>query len=92
MNNGGRMEILEGFGQLVNDKPDMYIFEYALGNHIMKICFHELKQQIDIFVVVCANRFKQFYDVGVLKLFEDLDLAVGTLGVSCVLKSIKNFF
>lgn len=57
----------------------------------MEIGFHVFEQDIDILVVICSNGLKNLYNVGVLKLFEDLYLTVRSLGISSMLKGVKYF-
>ena len=85
------VEVFECFGELVDDEADVYIFEDAFGDDVMEVCFHELKQQVDVFVVVCANSVHQLYDTRVVELFKDLNLSVGALCVCCMLECIENF-
>lgn len=90
MDNGATMQILECLGQLVYDEADMDVLEYALRNDVMQVCLHELKQQINVLVVVSADSVHQFDNVGVVQLLEDLDFAVGALGVGGVLEGIED--
>ena len=90
MDNGCRMQVLQGLSQLVDDKPHMHVLEYALADYVMEICFHEFEEQVDIFVVIGADSIMQLDDVGVLELLQNLDLPVGSLGISGVLKGIED--
>lgn len=55
----------------------------------MQIGLHELKQQVHVFIVVCADGIDQFDDVGMIKLFQDFYFPVGTLGVCGMLECIE---
>lgn len=90
MDNGPTMQILECLGELVDDETDMDVLEDALGNDVMQVCLHELKQQINVLVIVSADGVYQFDDVGVVQLLEDLDFAVGALSVGGVLEGIED--
>ena len=47
------MEILKSFSDLIDDIPNMNIFENSLSYDIMKVSLNELKDQIDITIIVC---------------------------------------
>lgn len=70
----------------------MHVFEDIFGNDVVQVCFHELKDQVNVFVVVCPECVVEFYYVGMFGLFEDLNLAVGALGVGRVLEGVEDFF
>lgn len=53
MNNFTRVQILQSFSNLVDDKLDMDLFEYSFSNHIMQISLHKLEHQVYIFVIIC---------------------------------------
>lgn len=55
----------------------------------MQIGFHKLKQKVNVLVVIGSDSIVQFYDVWMIQLFEDFDLAIRPLCVSCVLKRIE---
>lgn len=58
----------------------------------MKVGFHELENQINVLVIVGPEGIVEFYYVGVLGLFENLDLAIGALCVGGMLKGVKYLF
>ena len=82
------VEILEGLGELVDDKADMHVFEYAFGADVVEVGLHELEEEVDVLVVVGADGLVQLDDVGVVELFQDLDFAEGALGVGGVLEGV----
>lgn len=69
MNNEPGMKVLQCFGHLVDYESNVDVFENIFGNNIMEICFHELKNQINVFVIVCSECIIEFYYIGVLGLF-----------------------
>lgn len=57
----------------------------------VQISLHKLENEVEITAVVGFYRPLQFYDVCVLKLMQDWDLPIGSLGIDVVLKGIKDF-
>lgn len=55
MDDGSRVQILERFGELVDDEANVHVLEYSLGDDVMQIRFHELKKQINVLIVVSAH-------------------------------------
>ncbi len=92
MNNQARVEVLECFGHLVDDKANVDIFEYIFGDDVVQISLHKLKDQINVLVIIGPEGVIELDDIGVFGLFEDLDLAVGALGIGGVLEGVKNLF
>jgi hypothetical protein len=68
----------------------MHILEDALGDDIVQIGLHEFKEQVDILVVIRPDRVVELDDVRMVQLLQDLDLAVGALGVSCMLECVED--
>lgn len=69
MDDQPRMQILQSFRQLIDDKSDMHFLEDALSDDIVEVGFHELKDKVDIFVVLCFEGLVEFYYVWVVELF-----------------------
>ena len=86
------MQVLQRFGHLVDDKTNVHIFQYIFRYYIVQISLHELKDQINVLTIVCPQSIVKLNDIGVFRLFEDLDFAVGTLGVGGVLEGVEDFF
>lgn len=63
------MKILQCFGHLINDESNVNIFENVLRNDIVEIGFHELKDQINVLIIVCTQCIIEFYYVRMLSLF-----------------------
>ena len=38
------MEVLECFGELIDDESHMYVLEYSFADDVMEICFHEFEE------------------------------------------------
>lgn len=91
MNYRPTVHVLQGLGHLVDDEAYVDFFEDAFGDDVMQISLHKLEKQVDILVVIGSNGIVQFYNVGVIQLFEDLNFAIGALGISGVLKCIEYF-
>ncbi len=62
------MKILQCFCELVNDKADVYIFEYILANYVVQVGLHELKKKIDVLIIISADRIVKFYHVAMINL------------------------
>lgn len=92
MDYAGSVHVLERLCHLIDYEANMYIFQDSLGYHIMKVCLHELKNQVNIFIVIGFDGIDQFYYIGVIQLFQNLYLTVCSLGICRMLKSIKNLF
>ncbi len=58
----------------------------------MKVCLHELEDKVEILIIFCTDDLVQFYNVGVIQLLEECDLAEGPLGVGGVLEGIEDLF
>lgn len=52
MNDKACMKVLKGFGHLVDDESNVYVFEDILGNDIVEICLHKLKYQVHVLIIV----------------------------------------
>ena len=92
MNDVGFMQVLNSFDQLINNVTIVEIFEDFLSNSIVEICFHELKDQVQIFIILGSNNSVQFYNIFTINLVKKDDFAIGTLSVSGVLKGIEYIF
>lgn len=58
----------------------------------MQICFHEIKDQIDILVILGFNQLLQAdYIWMTIKLSQENNLSESSLSIRGILKSIKNF-
>ena len=60
------MEILECPCDLIDDKANVDIFEYILGNNIVQVCFYELKNKVDVPIIICLDSLVEFNDVGMV--------------------------
>ena len=58
----------------------------------MEVCFHELKDKVEIFIIFGFKDAVKFDDVGVVEFVEDGDFPVGSLGVDFVVEGIEYFF
>ena len=68
----------------------MNIFKNFGSNDSMQISLHEIKNKIDVFVILCSDEILQTNDVRVaIQLAQENNLAESPLGVSCILKSIE---
>lgn len=86
------VEVFQGFDQLVDHVPDVDVLEDALADHIVQVGLHVLKHQIDVFVVLGSDHAVQFDYVRVVQLMQQRNLTEGTLGISRMLKGIKDLF
>ena len=58
----------------------------------MKISFHILKDQIEILIILSSDNLAQLDYVWMLKLLEQDDLAICSLGIGWMLEGIEYFF
>ena len=86
------VQVLECFGELVDDETDVHVFEDVFRDYVVEVGLHELEEEVHVFVVVCADGLCEFDDVLVVQLSKDLDFAVGALGVGGVLEGVEDFF
>ena len=71
----------------------MNILQYFSSNNSMKISLHEIKNQINIFIILCSDQMLQTnYIWMTIKLTKENNLAESSLSVSSILKGIKDFF
>lgn len=49
------VQILDALHDLIHDEPMMYILEYLLADGVVQIRLHVLKDEIEIFIVFCAD-------------------------------------
>lgn len=94
MNNISRMEILSRTEQLIHNELHVNILENSsFSNNMMQIRVHELKDQIQIVIVVCPMDIEQLDDVRmVAELPEEDDFAECALRVSAVAEGVVNAF
>ena len=92
MYNFATMKIFESFGDLINDIPNVDVFEDIFRDNIVEICLHKLKNEINISVVFCLYCIVYFYDVAMIDLPQYFNLSVGPLRVCGVLEGVKYFF
>lgn len=85
------VEIMYGFGSLIDDVSFVLFSEHVLPDESVKIDIHELEEDIYISFIEGTDHLFQFYDVRVLELLQKHYLSVGTLGVRRILESIKIF-
>lgn len=81
MNEVGAMQILDGFGNLINDVLLVLILEDVLADNAVQVDLHVLKHEIDVFVVFGADHPVELNYVFVVELLKEHDLAVSALCV-----------
>lgn len=52
-----------------------------LPNSVVEVCFHVLKDQVQVLVVLGLKNLVHLHDVGVVQLVQENYLAVGSLGI-----------
>jgi hypothetical protein len=57
----------------------------------MQIGLHKLEHQVHVLVILRAEGLLQLHDILVVELLQEHDLAVGPLGVGCVLERVEDF-
>ena len=65
----------------------MYGLENIRPNHLVHIRLHELKNQVNVLVILCFQHIKQSNHILMCHFLQKHNLTEGTLGVSVVLKS-----
>lgn len=75
------VQVFHAFADLVHDVSIMQILEDLLADGIVEICFHELKHQVEVLVVVGTDHVVQLDYVRVRQLVQVADLPVRALGV-----------
>jgi hypothetical protein len=88
----GAVQVFQGFGDLVHDVFVMHLFQDALRNYVVQVGLHVLEHQVDILPVLGLYALLELYDVVVVQLPQDADLAVGALGVCGMLESVEDLF
>lgn len=68
----------------------MHVLQYPLADYVVQICLHKLEEQVDVLVIISPDGIVQLDDVGVLELLQNLDLAIGTLGIRRMLECIED--
>ena len=69
----------------------MNVFKDFSPDNSMKVSFHEVKNEIDIFIILCSNEVLQSDNIGVsVELSKENDLSKSSLSIGCILKSIEN--
>ena len=58
----------------------------------MKVCFHELKNEIEVSAIIRFDDFVECDYVFVVELRQDCHLSIGALCIHIVLESIEYFF
>jgi hypothetical protein len=53
MNELTRMQIMDRFSHLVDDKPLVFLFQDILSDEGIEVDIHELEDQVDISFVLC---------------------------------------
>lgn len=59
----------------------MNFLEDSLTDHVVEISLHKFEYQIHIGIIFSWNCFVKFDDIWMFSLSQDLDLAVGSLGI-----------
>ena len=75
------MQILNALDHLINDVTIVQIFKDFLSYCIMQICFHILKDQVQVFIVLGTDHSVKFYNVLMVDLMQEDYLAIGTLSI-----------
>ena len=87
-----RMQVLHALKYLIHDEPVVDVLEDLLTDGVVEIGFHILKDQIEVFVIFCADDVQQFDDIVVVELMQVAYLSVGALRVDRVLEGVEYFF
>ena len=83
--------ILQCLGYLVDHILFMFFFENVLSDDSMQVYLHEVKNYVDILLVVRLEDVAHFDYVSVLELPQVKYFSVGPLGISGMLEGIEYF-
>ncbi len=86
------MQILEGFESLVEDVHLVHFFENVRPYNRMQICFHKLKHQVQVLLILGLEDSVQFDNILMIELFQNGHLAISPLSINRVTKRIEYFF
>ena len=87
----GRMQIMDAFENLVEDEYLMHFLENIGAYNRMQVGFHELKNQVQILLVLRLHHPEQLYHIVILQAVKDLNLPVCALGIDGIPKCIEYF-
>ena len=82
MNQLRRVKIDQCSQDLTADETHMTLLENSLSHQRIEVRLNQLKDQIQIFVVLTAHGLVQLDDVRVVKLGQDHQLSIGSLSIS----------
>lgn len=84
------MHELQAFQHLVDDILFVNVLEDICPDHRMQISIHEIKDQVDISVILCPDHvLKADYVFMAGKLLQENYLSECALRISCILKGVK---
>ncbi|TNV74805.1 hypothetical protein FGO68_gene13371 [Halteria grandinella] len=86
------MHVFDAFQNLIYNVLFVYFFKNICSDDCMQISFHVFKYQIYISIVFCSMNIVQSYDIMMIQFIKEHNLSKCSLGICCILKSIKYFF
>lgn len=78
--------------ELIGNILPLYVLQIADGDGFAEVKLHEVKYGVDMVLQFAGYDFADFYDGGVVDLEEVVQLAIGSFGISQVLKGVFYFF
>lgn len=91
MNQSSRMQVVQCFGHLVEDKLPVSFRQDILPYEGEEVDVHMFEDQVDISVILSSDDFFQFDDVGMGEFHQEHDFSVGALRVGGVIEGIEIF-
>lgn len=85
------MYIVHGFGYLVCYIAFMIVAKLILPDEEIQVDIHELKEKVNVLVILCTDNLLQLHDVGMLEFLEEHYLSICPLGVGRVLECVEVF-
>lgn len=88
-----RMHVFQALEHLVYDILFVDVFKNVCPNDCMQVSIHEVKNQVNISVILSSNHvLEPNYVFMACQLLQENDLTESTLSVCCILKGIKVLF
>jgi hypothetical protein len=86
-----RMQVVQCFGHLIEDKLPMSFGQDILPDECEEVDVHMFEDEVDISIILSSDDFFQFDDVGVGEFHQEHDFSVGALRVGRVIEGIEIF-
>ena len=75
------MEVVQCLGSLIDDIPAMLIAKHVFPDEGVEVDIHELKQDVDVSLIIGFDDLLQLYNILMLELFQKHYLPICALGI-----------